>query len=73
MTSSMIEIEMPAGWEAPQLPAAVNRRLHQLLDQQDAGHALTAEEQEEAQGLVELAEWLSLMRLRSQQKSEKAA
>jgi hypothetical protein len=48
------------------LPAALNERLQNLLDRQDRGETLTESERKEAEGLVELAELLSLRRLRSQ-------
>lgn len=48
------------------LPPAVHDRLQHLLDVQDQGRKLTIAERQEAQGLVELAEFLSLLRLRSQ-------
>lgn len=63
---------MPEGWEIFRLPDGVNRRLQTLLDKQDQGHALTPAEQSEAQGLVDLAEWLSLLRLRAQRLSARA-
>ncbi|MEM7129259.1 MAG: hypothetical protein AAF702_23200 [Chloroflexota bacterium] len=47
------------------LPDAVQARLQHLLDQQDAGTPLTPDERSEAEGLVELAEFLSLLHLRS--------
>jgi hypothetical protein len=47
------------------LPAAVQARLQDLLDRQDAGEKLTGREREEAEGLVDLAEFLSLFELRS--------
>lgn len=50
-----------------ELPPAVQDRLQQLLDLQDQGHELTDQERKEAEGLVELAEFLSLLRLRSKQ------
>lgn len=49
-----------------ELPPAVEVRLQQLLDRQDQGGDLSLEERREAEGLVELAEFLSLLRLRSQ-------
>ena len=68
MTTSplSVEIEMPKGWETVRLPDGVNRRLQELLDRQDAGKRLTRNQRDEAQGLVDLAEWLSLVRLRSE-------
>jgi hypothetical protein len=66
MTASVVvEIEMPPGWETFHMPGALQRRLHALLDRQDEGQTLTPEENQEAQGLVDLAEWLSLLRLQA--------
>ena len=59
-------IEIPLELIHFQLPEAVQERLQLLLDLQDAGQWLTQAEQREAEGLVELAEFLSLLRLRSQ-------
>ena len=47
------------------LPSGVQRRLQELLNRQDCGQRLTAAERREAEGLVEMAEWLSLMKLRA--------
>ncbi len=49
-----------------ELPAAVQQRLQSLLDKQDAGVALTEVERLEAAGLIELAEFLSLLQLRAE-------
>ncbi|HJT34886.1 MAG TPA: hypothetical protein VJ783_22855 [Pirellulales bacterium] len=61
-----IELEVPDDLAGFRLPGGVNRRLTGLLDRQDRGEPLTAEEREEADGLVNLAETLSLLRLRCQ-------
>lgn len=61
-----IELEMPNDIARFQSPAGVGRRLTDLLDRQDRGELLTADEREEAEGLVNLAEALSLLRLRSE-------
>ena len=58
-------IEVPVELARFQLPEAVQARLHLLLDRQDEGQALTQGERQEAEGLVELSEFLSLLRLRS--------
>ena len=58
-------IEIPAELVRFELPRAVQARLQYLLDKQDAGGRLTSEERNEAEGLVELAEFLSLLRLRA--------
>lgn len=62
----LVEIEMPAQMDGFKLPPGVNGRLQDLLDRQDRGETLTANEREEAEGLVDLAETLSLLRLRAQ-------
>jgi hypothetical protein len=60
-----IEIDLPPGAVNFALPEGVDRRLHALLDRQDRGEALTDDERAEAEGLVELADLLSLVRLRA--------
>ncbi|WP_009631071.1 hypothetical protein [Synechocystis sp. PCC 7509] len=59
-------IEIPIELTHFQLPKAVHNRLQLLLDHQDTGEMLTPLERDEAEGLVELAEFLSLLHLRSQ-------
>jgi hypothetical protein len=54
-----------------ELPPAVQKRLQALLDRQDQGDELTEAERQEAEGLVELAEFLSLFKLRAQRVSSK--
>jgi hypothetical protein len=60
-------VEIPIGLAQFQLPPAVHERLQFLLDLQDAGTQLSENERLEAEGLVDLAEFLSLLRLRSHQ------
>jgi hypothetical protein len=48
------------------LPKAVAARLQTLLDRQDSGQPLTPCERDEAEGLVNLAEFLTLLRLRAE-------
>jgi hypothetical protein len=62
----MIELELPPDLEQFKLPAGVDERLQYLLDRQDRGENLTASERQEAEGLVDLAELLSLLSLRAQ-------
>ncbi|MEH2347005.1 MAG: hypothetical protein V7K55_03215 [Nostoc sp.] len=63
----MVEIiEIPVELTHFQLPEAVQERLQLLLDRQDASEVITQAERREAEGLVELAEFLSLLHLRSQ-------
>lgn len=60
-----VDVELPAELAQLDLPKGVDRRLQQLLDKQDRGDALTADEAAEAEGLVDLAELLTLLRLRA--------
>ena len=66
----LIEIELPADLEQFHLPEGVQQRLQKLLDRQDSGAALTPAEQREAEGLVNLAELLSLLRVRAQRAAQ---
>ena len=61
-----VKIEMPISARQIKLPKGVDDRLQNLLDRQDHGEKLTTAERKEAEGLVELAEILSLLRLRSE-------
>ncbi len=58
-------IEIPLELTQFQLPQAVQARLQYLLDRQDEGNSFSQAKRQEAEGLVELAEFLSLLRLRS--------
>jgi hypothetical protein len=58
-------IEIPIELTRFQLPQAVQARLQFLLDRQDEGNKLSQSECQEAEGLVELSEFLSLLSLRS--------
>jgi hypothetical protein len=60
------ELEVPEDLARFRLPDGVNARLQALLDRQDRGQALTPAERREAEGLVSLAELLSLLRLRAE-------
>lgn len=51
--------------ERLRLPHGLQSRLHDLLDRQDGGVDLTADERLEAENLVELSEFLSLLQLRT--------
>ena len=61
-----VELELPQDLQNFRLPVALDKRLHQLLDRQDSGIALSEEERAEAEGLVELAEALSLLKRRAE-------
>ena len=60
----VLDLELPADLQHLQLPAAVQERLQALLDRQDDGEPLTDRERREAEGLVDIAEFMSLLRLR---------
>lgn len=64
-TARTIELELPAELARFALPEGVDRRLHTLLDRQDRGEVLSDDERAEAEGLVDLADLLSLVKLRA--------
>jgi hypothetical protein len=66
MSHVLVELEMPGDLDQFKLPSGVDDRLQELLDRQDRGEILSPGERREAEGLVELAEVLSLLRLRAQ-------
>ena len=66
-----VSVEMPISARPIKLPKGVNDRLQTLLDRQDRGEKLSAAEKREATGLVELAELLSLLRIRSERIANK--
>ena len=66
----VVELELPEDLEGIRLPPGVNVRLQSLLDRQDLGETLSAEDRKEAEGLVNLAEFLSLLRLRALKASQ---
>jgi hypothetical protein len=61
-----VELELPQDLQQFRLPVAVEKRLQQLLDSQDRGVMLSEDERAEAEGLVDLAEALSLLKLRAE-------
>ena len=66
----MIEVDLPSDLARFRLPEAVDVRLQTLLDRQDSGQPLTTPERDEAEGLVNLAEFLTLLRLRAERLSQ---
>ena len=68
-----IQLEVPDDLARFRLPPGVNTRLQELLDRQDSGQRLTASERKEARGLVNLAELLSVLRLRVERASARRA
>jgi hypothetical protein len=67
--SKLVEIDLPDDLASLELPEGVDRRLQQLLDKQDQGVPLSGDEHSEAEGLVNLAELLSLLRITVQRTS----
>ena len=65
MTTVTVELELPEDWQALRLPEALQERLQDLLDRQDAQGSLSSQERREAQALVQLVDTLALMRLRA--------
>jgi hypothetical protein len=65
-----IQLEIPDDLARFHLPEGVQHRLDCLLDRQDRGEPLSTDERREAEGLVNLADLLSLLRLRTQRQSQ---
>ena len=65
-----IRIEWPADLSRLTLPKAVQSRLQALLDQQSEDSPLSEKEREEAQGLVDVSETLTLLRMRAERVSK---
>lgn len=63
------DIDLPDDLARFRLPDAVAARLQTLLDRQDSGQPLTPLERDEAEGLVNVAELLTLLKLRTQRAS----
>ena len=66
MSTITIRLQVPKDLSRFKLPAGVNSRLQDLLDKQDSGTPLTKAERAEADGLVNLAETLSWLRMRAE-------
>jgi len=64
MSSVLLELDLPKDWRQFRLPPALHDRLQELLDRQDGSGKLQARERREAHALTQLADMLSLMRLR---------
>lgn len=64
-----LKVQMPGDLAKFRLPKGVQQRLRDLLDKQDSGDRLTTAEKREAEGLADLNDLLSLLRLRSQRLS----
>lgn len=61
-----LEVDLPGDLARLKLPEGVNDRLSALLDKQDTKVGLTLQERKEAEGLVELAETLTYLRMKAE-------
>ncbi|MEX2316398.1 MAG: hypothetical protein WD669_04540 [Pirellulales bacterium] len=73
MSQVVLKLDLPRDWRRFRLPAALDGRLQELLDRQDDHGKLTRAERREAQALTELADMLSLMKLRAERVSRNSA
>lgn len=64
-----LDVELPLDLARLSLPEGVDRRLHALLDKQDLGEPLTDDERAEAEGLADLADLLTLLRLQAKRET----
>lgn len=62
----LVHVEVPSDLVRFHLPEGVDHRLQSLLERQDRGEKLTAAERLEAEGLVNLSEFLTLLKLRAE-------
>lgn len=61
----MIELDLPNDWKEFKLPPALDARLQSLSDKQDETGKLSRPERQEAKAIAELANMLSLLKLRA--------
>jgi len=66
MSKILFEVSHPFELSRLCLSDAIQARLDELLDRQDRREALSSEERLEAEQLVDLAELLTLLRLRTE-------
>lgn len=72
LTEWDVKLQLPADLARFALPDGVKKRLQFLLDKQDGGAPLSEDERIEAEGLVDLADMLSLLRLRATRTTDKS-
>jgi hypothetical protein len=70
MKTVTFQLRLPTDISQFSLPTGVKARLATLLERQDQGQRLTMAERKEAEGLVELAESLTLLKLRTSRASK---
>jgi hypothetical protein len=63
---TLFELELPEVLNELRFPKRLDDRLHSLLDKQNEAGQLSADEFEEAEYLVELAQLVSVLRMRAQ-------
>ena len=63
--SVLVELQLPDDFARFSMPSALHGRLQELLDRQDRDGKLSPRERREAKALANLAELLSLMKLRA--------
>lgn len=68
--SVLIQLDLPEDLTRFKLPPALDDRLQALLDKQDREGPLSEQERREAEDLVNLAELLSLLKLKAQQAAQ---
>ena len=66
MSRIAFEVELPGDLARFRLPEGIENRLQTLLDRQESGQGLSKTERDEAEGLVDPADLLALLRLRSE-------
>jgi hypothetical protein len=64
MSGRQITFKLPEDATIMKIPVGLHNRLQVLLDKQDKEGDLSSAERAEAEELVDLAEWLSLLRAR---------
>jgi hypothetical protein len=67
----LIELDVPADWRTFKMPKALDERLQSLLDRQENGDELLPAERREAKAIAELADMLTLMKLRARNAGRK--
>lgn len=63
--SVTVQFDLPKDWRKFRMPDALQDRLQELLDRQDGEGKLLPRERREATALTELADLLSLIKLRA--------
>jgi hypothetical protein len=67
----LVESDLPKDWRRFRMPSALHARLQDLLDKQDREGKLSPRERREAQGLTELVDMLSVMRVRAELRNKR--